>query len=45
MSAIEGRTNAAVEKTLAATQPINAEIGEVGGLIKQIAETVAARTH
>ena len=42
VSAIEGRAQAVAERTLAATQPINAEIGEVGGLIKQIAETVAA---
>ncbi len=42
VSTIEGKTQAAVETTLAATQPINAEIGEVGGLIKQIAEAVAA---
>src|SRR5499427_7296375 len=41
VSAIEGKTQAAVETTLAATQPIKAEIGEVGGLIKQIAEAVA----
>ena len=42
VSVIEGRSQAVVEKTLAATQPINAEIGEVGGLIQQMAETVAA---
>jgi cyclic-di-GMP phosphodiesterase TipF (flagellum assembly factor) len=42
VAAIETRAHAAVEKTLAATQPINAEIGEAGVLIKQIAETVAA---
>src|SRR5262249_34284693 len=42
IAAIESRAQAAVEKTLAATQPINAEIGEAGVLIKQIAETVAA---
>jgi cyclic-di-GMP phosphodiesterase TipF (flagellum assembly factor) len=39
VAAIEGRTQTAVETTLAAT---NAEIGEVGGLIQQIAEAVAA---
>ncbi len=42
VAAIEGKTQAAVENTLAATQPINAEMGEVGGLIMQIAEAVAA---
>jgi cyclic-di-GMP phosphodiesterase TipF (flagellum assembly factor) len=42
VATIEGKAQAAVETTLAATEPINAEIGEVGGLIKQIAETVAA---
>jgi cyclic-di-GMP phosphodiesterase, flagellum assembly factor TipF len=42
VAAIEGNTHAAVERTLAATHPITAEMGEVGGLIKQIAETVAA---
>src|SRR5262249_41739371 len=35
LAAIEGKTKAAVETTLAATAPINAEIGEVGGLIQQ----------
>jgi EAL domain-containing protein (putative c-di-GMP-specific phosphodiesterase class I) len=46
VGAIEGKAQAAVEKTLAATQPISAELGEVGGIIKQIAETVAAHdTH
>jgi cyclic-di-GMP phosphodiesterase TipF (flagellum assembly factor) len=39
VAAIEGRTQAAVENM---TQPINAEMGEVGGLIMQIAEAVAA---
>ena len=42
VSNIEGKTQAAVETTLAATQPISAEIGEAGVLIKQIAEAVAA---
>ena len=42
VGALEGKTQAAVEKTLAATLPITAEIGEVGGIIKQMAETVAA---
>src|SRR3974390_2592234 len=40
--ALHGTTQPAVEKPLAATLPINAEIGEVGGIIKQMAETVAA---
>src|SRR5262249_8993828 len=38
ISTLEGKTQAA----LAATHPINAEIGEVGGIIQQMAETVAA---
>jgi cyclic-di-GMP phosphodiesterase TipF (flagellum assembly factor) len=42
VAAIEGKAQAVVEKTLAATQPINAEMGEVGGLIQQMAETIAA---
>src|SRR5579883_99362 len=42
VAAIEGKAQAVVEKTLAVTQPINAEIGEVGGLIQQMAETIAA---
>src|SRR5579871_1367722 len=42
VGAIENRAQAAVEKTLAVTQPISAEIGEAGVLIQQIAETVAA---
>jgi len=42
VAAIEGNAHAAVERTLAATHPITAEMGEVGGLIRQIAETVAA---
>src|SRR5262249_12204155 len=40
VAAIESRAQAAVEKTLAATQPINAEIGEAGGLIKHSAENL-----
>jgi cyclic-di-GMP phosphodiesterase, flagellum assembly factor TipF len=42
VGAIESRAQAAVEKTLAATQPLDAEIGEVGDILKQVAETVAA---
>jgi cyclic-di-GMP phosphodiesterase TipF (flagellum assembly factor) len=42
VAAIEGNAHAVAERTLAATHPITAEMGEVGGLIKQIAETVAA---
>src|SRR5689334_20421597 len=42
VGAIESRAQAAVEKTLAATQPLDADIGEVGVILKQVAETVAA---
>ena len=42
VAAIEGNAHAVAERTLDATHPITAEMGEVGGLIKQIAETVAA---
>src|SRR5262249_4125639 len=42
VGAREGKTQAAVEKPRAAPLPITAEIGEVGGIIKQMAETVAA---
>ena len=42
VSAMEALTNAAVDRTLAATRPITAEIGELGTLLTQLAETVAA---
>lgn len=42
VSAMETLTNAAVDRTLAATRPITAEIGELGTLLTQLAETVAA---
>jgi cyclic-di-GMP phosphodiesterase, flagellum assembly factor TipF len=42
VAVFEGKAQAAVEKTLEVTQPINAEMGEVGGLIQQMAEAIAA---
>src|SRR5205814_5809844 len=40
--AIEGEVAAALEKTRTATAPLAAEIGELGGLLKEIADAVAA---
>ena len=42
VSAMETLTNSTVDKTVALTRPLTAEIGELGSLIKQLAETVAA---
>jgi cyclic-di-GMP phosphodiesterase TipF (flagellum assembly factor) len=41
-SAIETNPSAAVDKAIAVTKPISAEIDELGALMKQLAETVAA---
>jgi cyclic-di-GMP phosphodiesterase TipF (flagellum assembly factor) len=40
--ALEGRMDGAVSRTKAATDPLAVEIGELGTLVKQLAETVAA---
>jgi cyclic-di-GMP phosphodiesterase, flagellum assembly factor TipF len=42
LAAMEGRVESAVDRARAATDPITMEIGELGGLVKQVAETVAA---
>jgi cyclic-di-GMP phosphodiesterase TipF (flagellum assembly factor) len=42
LAAMEGRVESAVERTRAATDPISMEIDELGGLLKHLAETVAA---
>jgi cyclic-di-GMP phosphodiesterase TipF (flagellum assembly factor) len=43
IAALEKGADAAVDKALAATQPIQVEIGELGGLVSQLAQTVAAQ--
>ncbi|MGZ3409102.1 MAG: EAL domain-containing protein [Xanthobacteraceae bacterium] len=40
---LEKEADIAVNKALAATRPIQDEIGELGGLVSQLAETVAAQ--
>jgi cyclic-di-GMP phosphodiesterase, flagellum assembly factor TipF len=40
--AAEGRLDAALDRTRAATDPLAMEIGELGTLVKQVAESVAA---
>jgi len=42
LSAMESRVESAVNKARGAVDPIAAEIGELGGLVRQIADTVAS---
>jgi len=42
LAAMESRVDAAIDRTHAMTDPLTAEIGELGTLVKQLAETVAA---
>ena len=42
LAAIEKSTDSIIGKALAVTQPIQIEIDELGGLVKQLAESVAA---
>lgn len=42
LNGLEGNVNATVSRARGAVDPIAAEIGELGGLVRQIAETVAA---
>ena len=43
LAAIEGRLEASLDRTRAVTDPIALEIGELGTLVKQLAETVTAQ--
>jgi len=43
IAALEKGSDAAVQRALAVTQPVQAEIAELGTLFKQLAETVAAQ--
>jgi len=42
LAAMEGKVETALDRTAAVTDPLSMEIGELGMLIKQLAETVAA---
>jgi cyclic-di-GMP phosphodiesterase TipF (flagellum assembly factor) len=42
VNAMEARVDSTVNRTRGAVDPIAAEIGELGGLVRQLAETVAA---
>ena len=42
LNAMETRVDSSVNRARGATDPMAAEIGELGGLVRQIAETVAA---
>jgi cyclic-di-GMP phosphodiesterase TipF (flagellum assembly factor) len=42
LGAIESKATAAVDKAHAISEPLAAEIGELGGLVKQLAQSVAA---
>src|SRR5450830_715475 len=42
LAVVESRVEGAVNKARGVTDPIAAEIGELGGLVRQIADTVAA---
>ena len=41
LSSMESRVDASVNRTRGAIEPLSAEIGELGGLVRQLAETVA----
>ena len=43
LAAIEGKLEASLNRTRAVTDPITLEIGELGTLVKQLAETVTAQ--
>ncbi len=43
LSAMEGKVDAAVARTRAATDPLGVELGELSNLVKQLAESVAAQ--
>jgi cyclic-di-GMP phosphodiesterase TipF (flagellum assembly factor) len=45
MSAMESRVENTVSRARGVTDPLAAEIGELGGLVRQIAETVAAHEN
>jgi cyclic-di-GMP phosphodiesterase TipF (flagellum assembly factor) len=45
IAAVEGKVDSAVDKALAASRPLADEIGELGGLVKELAETVAAHEN
>ncbi len=42
IATVEGRGDTAAEKARAVTAPVTAELGELGALVRQLAETVAA---
>lgn len=42
LAALEGRVETALTRTRAASEPLAVEIGDLGALVKQLAETVAA---
>ena len=42
LSVAESKVDSAVNKVRAAVEPVTSEMGELGGLVKQLAETVAA---
>ncbi len=42
LTTAEGKVDSAVNKVRAAVEPVTSEMGELGGLVKQLAETVAA---
>jgi cyclic-di-GMP phosphodiesterase, flagellum assembly factor TipF len=41
LATLERRVDGAIERTRAATEPLNAEVGELGTLIRQLAETLS----
>ena len=43
LAMLEKNSDAAIQKALAATQPVQAEISELGGMMRQLAQTVAAQ--
>jgi cyclic-di-GMP phosphodiesterase TipF (flagellum assembly factor) len=43
LAAMEGRVDNALDRTRAVTDPLTMEIGELGSLVKQLAETVAVQ--
>lgn len=43
LTALEKNSDLTIQKALAATQPLHAEIGELGGMLKQLAQNMAAQ--
>ena len=45
LATLERRVDSTIERTRAATEPLTAEVGELGALVRQLAETLADHEH